>query len=710
MRESLPLLPVSRADRHAALFFFAFAACCGGRTTIPKDARTAGPPDLSVGDVVAAHGGFDALGDSKTPAVSGANEAIPGTLRASLVDKDNPVKLDGVLGEWPARTPARINIKGTGETLTFSVALQYDEKSLYVGGEVTERSFLRTERFGAVEDRAALLVAFPTLGGGLAGYEVSLFAGKPGESVGQVRYAGARRGQVAGSQIVEAPTAKGYTFEAIIPWTAFPEARLVRVGLRGAARYYGSEGGASSRDVVATGAGDVSSPSGLPPLLTEAEQSIFDGLLAQKGLAAEPPKVDLLADLAGDGMKERVAVWGSYLVIFGPTYRGGKEYFYRDLGGELGHLEARDVTGRGKEDLVLRRRVDLEGSTREWFEVWSILKGDEPTTVFGQEISISKDGKRVSNAVRVSGKQIQVALESASGWDASSYREPTVDGVEPILLPWGPTKSEIFRFDGTRFTRAHEERQTPAIVEALGATSAPPPFKPVEPKTPAVVVTPQSTAAGTTPSPGGDLSAQVFAQYRRDHDVPSGVRPKFDLTVDVDGDGRPERVVLMGKDIVVFGPSFKGGTQYAALTLNQFEDASDIKDLSARDLTGEGGADLVVRGTRHVNAAGARGAMQMDALFVYLVKSGSIGRIFAIETGRAQGGRRAQGQVQFVPSRDGKGFEVDVRPGRVTGWTERTYPWAQDQPGAGALEPLLLPWGGVSGLRYAWNGSVFARP
>jgi hypothetical protein len=432
----------------------ALTAACGASGTNPKDARNAAAPDLSVGSTVAAHGGFDALGSSNSSGASPVSEAIPGTLRANLVDSDNPVKIDGVLGEWAARTPARVNIKGSGETLTFSVALEYDDRSLYVGGEVTETSFVRTERFGGAEDHAALLLAFPTPGGGFAGYEVDLFAGKPGESVGQVRYGGRRRGQVAGSRIVEAKTAEGYTFEALIPWTAFPEARLVRVGLRGAARYYGSEGGAASRDVVATGAGDVSSPSGLPPLLTEAEQSIFDGLLAQKGLAAETPKADLLADIAGDGMKERVAVWGTYLAIFGPTYRGGREYFYRDLGGELGHLEARDITGRGKEDLILRRRVDVEGSTREWFEVWSVLKGgDEPTVVFGQEISIAKDGKRLSNAIRVSSKQIQVTVEPASGWDAASYREPTIDGIDPILLPWGPTRSQTFRFDGSRFTR-----------------------------------------------------------------------------------------------------------------------------------------------------------------------------------------------------------------------------------------------------------------
>src|SRR5580692_2496753 len=135
----------------AALLFSSLAAACGAGETSPKDARSAAAPDLSVGNTVAAHGGFDALGNTGSSTVSTPIEAIPGTLRASLVDKDNPVKLDGVVGEWPARTPAKVNVKGAGETLTFAVALQYDDKFLYVGAEVTENSFARTERFGSGE-------------------------------------------------------------------------------------------------------------------------------------------------------------------------------------------------------------------------------------------------------------------------------------------------------------------------------------------------------------------------------------------------------------------------------------------------------------------------------------------------------------------------------------------------------------------------------
>jgi hypothetical protein len=684
------------------LLAFGLLAACGGSPPEAKDPHDPSLADISIGDTALAQGGIGGLASTGS---TGVSETTPGTLRASLLDKTNPVKLDGVLGEWPARTPARIEVKGTAGPNSFAVALQYDERVLYVAGEVGEESFYRTSRFGEGEDHASLVLAFPA-GGGFATYEIGLFAGKPGESAGEVKLLGARRGLVTGAKIVEAPVPKGYSFEATIPWSTFPEARLVRVGLRAAARYYVSDGSASPRAVLSTGPGDAGHATSLAPLLTEAEQSIVDGILAEKGLASQAPKFDIYADVAGDAMKERITVWGSYLTICGPGYRGGKEYFYRDLGGELVRLDARDVTARGKDDLVIRRRLSVEGSTREWFEVLSVLKGDEPSTTFGHEISIAKDGKRVSNAVHVGSRSIDVSVEPASGWDASSYREPPIDGVEPILLPWGPTRAETFKFDGTRFMKAHEEHQTPApgfVFAGSSPGNAGPslPLRSAEPATPAVVAT------GTVRA--GDLTAQVFAQYRRDQGVPPDARPKVDINVQVDGDGRPERVVLIGRDIVVMGPGFKGGTQYAFLTLSQFDSASDVQEMTARDLTGDGAADLIVRGTRHVTAAGSSSPLEIDAMFVYQVKSGSIARIFAIETGRSQAGKRAQGMVQFVPGKAGRGFEVDVRPGRVTGWTEKSYPWGQEQPGSGALEPLLLPWGAVPALRYGWNGTAFTR-
>ncbi len=193
------------------------AGACGGAPPETKDAHQTATEDISIGDTALAQGGIGGLGDTSP----GVSETTPGTLRASLLDKTNPVKLDGVIGEWPARTSARIEVKGTTGNLAFGVAFQYDERTLYVAGEVNEESFYRTSRFGEGEDHAALVLAFPS-GAGFAAYEIGLFAGKPGESAGEVRWSGGRRGVVPGVKIVVAPTGKGYSFEVTIPSASFP--------------------------------------------------------------------------------------------------------------------------------------------------------------------------------------------------------------------------------------------------------------------------------------------------------------------------------------------------------------------------------------------------------------------------------------------------------------------------------------------------------
>jgi hypothetical protein len=99
--------------------------------------------------------------------------------------------------------------------------------------------------------------------------------------------------------------------------------------------------------------------------------------------------------------------------------------------------------------------------------------------------------------------------------------------------------------------------------------------------------------------------------------------------------------------------------------------------------------------------------VDIDMMFVYQVKDDGITRVFAAETGREQKGKRVQGMVQFIPSSDGKAFDILSAPGRATGWNARSYPWAQEHPGEGQVEPLLLPWGGVSSVRYSWDGSQF---
>jgi hypothetical protein len=639
--------------------------------------------DESIGEAARAQGGFSVLGGS------GDGPQAPSTLgpplMARLVLDDAKVKVDGLLREWPKLSHAKLETGHSKARASF--AIQYDDARLYVAGEVDAPAFVRTDKLADTEDHARLAIAFPSASG-LVLHEIGLFAGKAGETAGVVRFVGGpRRGEpAAGAKIVEAPhKGAGYTFEAAIPWSAFGETGI-HMGLRGALAYV-TEGGKAS---VATGT--FGSARALPQLLTEPEIAVLEGLLEPKGLGESAPLFDLLADVAGDTSKERVAVYGHFLTVCGPKYRDGKQFFFRDLGGDIVGVEARAVTGRGKDDLVVRRRIAVEGTSREVLEVWS-FRGDEPEVAFGQEIAVTKGDKRVSNAARIGKGEIEVSVDKASGWDFGSYREATLNDAEPILLPWGTVRSRTYKLEAGKFVRGKEITQA-------GAAAVAPPAATREPERPLPrdVPTPKVSA-------GGDISGRVLDEFRKARGVAPDLKPRFDLAVTVAEDARPERVLLLGRDLLVFGPGFRGGARYEYLSLDQFESDSDIQDMTARDLNGDGNAEIVVRGTRRIQNSGEK--VESDGIFVYGVEERGLRRIFAIETGRSQGKNRIQGMVQFIPAKSGRGFDIDVRPGVAKGWTEKTYPWPEDAVGS-SIEPLLLPWGKTKNRSYSWNGSKFA--
>ena len=680
--------------RPTPLLLVILVAGCGGSgegATGPgaKAPSTADDGDRGFSEYAATHGITSLDQPEEAPEVSADG------LRLDAIDKKNPVKLDGLLGEWPAGAKATTGVKGATKA-TLRISLQYDEARLYVGAEVGDAAF------APGKDYVSLTIAVPKPGGSgaYASYELGFFAGKPGESEGSVRYG--RRGSVPGARIVEAPVDGGYSFEAIVPFAAIPEMRSTRVGIHGVAAYVDGDG------VIATGPGDALHPAAMAWIPSEPELSLIEQLLAPKGLTKIAPAAEIVADLTGDGVRERIAVFEHYLTICGSSYLGGTGFFYRDLVGELVKLEVRDVSGRGKGDVVVRRRQSSGDGTREYLEVLSALSSSqEPQLIFAHEISVRQSDRHVDNAVHLSRGEIEVSIQPAAGWDAGSYGEPIASDAEPILLPWGGVRSQIFRFDGARFTKAKELSQQGTSPPSSphgsdssphGSDSEPSPraalVRPAEPPTPKV-------------TRGGDLSAQMLDQYRRDRGLSAGSSPKVDLQVQVAGDSRPERVLLIGRDLLVFGPGFKEGTGYTYTTLQQFADAADVRDLSARDLTGDGAADLVVRGVRRLTSGKA--TIEVEMMFVYQVKDDSITRVFGIETAREQKGKRIQGLVQFIPAPGGKSFDILAAPGRAVGWNARNYPWAQDQPGDGSLEPLLLPWGGIGSIRYTWNGSQFVR-
>jgi hypothetical protein len=261
-------------------------------------------------------------------------------------------------------------------------------------------------------------------------------------------------------------------------------------------------------------------------------------------------------------------------------------------------------------------------------------------------------------------------------------------------LPWESVASRTFKWQGSAFVKASEEKQTPKTKEAAtkashARRSDDGPAQPAPPRPPSA----------------DELLDRVYALYKKDRG--SGGRARFDFVTDAAGDSAPERVVIHDKDIVVFGKGFRAGTSYTFITVG-VSDPKDILDATARDLTGDGKAEIIVRAVMRAKASKELGGDTIDrhALLVYGVKDDKLVRVFAAETGRSLGKNQVIGSVAFEPA--GKGVRIELRPGRAVGWTESTYPFPQDTSAAGGLEPLLLPW--TSAKRsYRFNGSAYAR-
>lgn len=656
------------------------AACGGGAA--PPPAKSGGDGASAQPESLGITGGIDSIA-----VPSGMRLGPPLAMR--LVESGHPVKLDGLVREWQLLSPAKVKSEPPPSGQGIQTALQYDDTKIYLAADVDDAAFDRTGKFAEGEDHVSLFLAFPTGSNGFSAHEVGFYAGKPGESAGAVKWlSGPKKGSnVAGAKIVEAPKDGGYTLEAVLPWAAFGESGKTRLGLRGAVRLYDPTG------TVATGNGSASDVKALPQLLTEPEIGLVEGFLQQKGLSEDAPSLDVLADVAGDAEKERIAVYGSYVTVVGHHYRGGKEFFYRDVGGEVKSLEARSVATKGKDDLVLTHRTKHPNGTAEVLEVWA-FNGDQPDTLFAQEVVVAQGNKSIKNVATIKPGIIELSVGPATGWDAATYKPVVVSLVSPILSPWGSVKSRTLKLQDNRFVTADEVAQAPAPGAAAspGLTAAVTPL----PSTPRDLPSPQVKA--TT-----NLAEDLLAQFKKENGIGAGDKPKVNLETNLAEDSRPERAVLFGRNLAVFGPGFRGGKGYVFAKLEAFAKDEDVGEISAKDLTGDGRAELVVRGTRRQGAGAA--AIASDITMVYAATPEGMKRLFAIETAREQNGKRVQGMMQFVPGKGG-GFEIDVRPGNAKGFSAKDYPWKEDEPG-GSIEPLLLPWGSKKALRYRFDGQKF---
>jgi hypothetical protein len=625
--------------------------------------------------------------------VSGPAAAGGRVIAAEPVD-DVKIRIDGDLREWPNKMTdlgETLDGKPSGGDPRVAATVAYDENSLYVVLKVFDKQIIRTSGAGASEDHATLYLNFPK---GQT-YALELFPGQPGKVAGAVKIKGKA---VNGAKIVEAPTDKGLSVEAQIPWTAFNEASRTRVGLRATITYTDADAAGSVKAVIGTS--QARSGRQMPPLLLANEQGLVESIIKAKGLPSEPAR-DAYGNVSGDGMVERVAVWGGNLVIIGPHFRSGKEFYFADLGidsaTQVDRLELIDFDGDARDEIVVQKRVGGSDKYREVLTVLKVGRDDQPFLAFAHEVGIKTPDGEIMNKVKLSKTGIEIAQGDSEGFEPGSFSEVQPGDMGATILPWESVGSRTFAWKGKGFEPAGETGFTPK-------TGAAPGKKPKgKNKAKAGSDEPPAPPAPRPPS-ADEMLDRVYALYKKDRGA-SG-KPSYDFVTDVAGDRGPERVLIHGKDIVVFGKGFREGLSYAFIAVGVGE-PKDILDATARDLTGDGKAEIIVRAVLHAKASKALGGdtVERHALMVYAVQGDGLVRVFGAETGRALGKDRILGAVAFTPAR--RGFDIELRPLRAVGWTEQSYPFPPDTTTAGGLEPLLLPWAGGA-RKYRFDGKTFA--
>ncbi len=612
--------------------------------------------------------------------------------------KGKRVSIDGMLREWPS---GFATLKGKGTSSGSSALIGYDDQFFYFAAKIKDSKIVRTQKTSTGQDRLSVSVYIPGLNAKGTTHRVDIYPGQPGKLAATVRVNGRK---ISGSDAVENPTQTGYLLEAKVPRSAFPQLKKVGVGLRAVIRYENASAVGRVSSVVTSGSGQGYS---MPPLTTEPETGLIQALLQPKGLPLKPDR-EAYGDLTGKGGVERVALYGHFLSIVGPGYKGGKQFYFNELDVEkaqqITHLSLRDFDGDGKDEIVLQKRLGKNKNYREVIQVLQIGSDGAPLQVFGHEISIVTEEGRIENKLKLqgTGKHARIIIEQGKvkGFDAGNYSEPSIGGsFQSALLPWQTVKSRTFAWKGKGLAAVDESSWEPKMSRpSRGAPHG---------------HAPSSAVAVDAPPPprapnADEMLDRVYGLYKQNRKIKRRSTPRFDFVTDVVEDAQMERVLVHDRDLVIFGKGFKKGLSYTYLTIG-VKEAQDILSVTARDIVGDGKAEILVHAIVKTQASKSLGGdvVGRQALFIYKVEGENLKRIFAAETGRSLKTNRILGALAFLPSH--RGLAIELRSSRAIGWTKKNYPFPEEQHPSGGLEPLLLPWGTVGSRRYVFNGSEYVQ-
>jgi hypothetical protein len=276
------------------------------------------------------------------------------------------------------------------------------------------------------------------------------------------------------------------------------------------------------------------------------------------------------------------------------------------------------------------------------------------------------------------------------GWDAASYKEPSPDGVDPILQPWGTVKERLFAWDNG----AHAFKMEKEVAQkGVAATSTMP-----------IATTPSTPSMPSTPAKG---SVEVaLATFKKEKGLLAGDKPRFDVPIGV-GAGKQGHAALFGRDLVI--ATDEG---FAFVTMQRFAADKDVLKVESADLTGDGHDEVVVHGLVHAKLTNASGEqdVQREVIVVYEAKAQGAGiaiaPVFAAEVARQIGNDRVEAKVTLVAAKGKDAGKIVLGPATAKGWTKATWPFGEETVTAD-LASLVLPWSSPTSATYAWKNEKF---
>ncbi|MFT3922753.1 MAG: hypothetical protein QM778_09480 [Myxococcales bacterium] len=175
-----------------------------------------------------------------------------------------------------------------------------------------------------------------------------------------------------------------------------------------------------------------------------------------------------------------------------------------------------------------------------------------------------------------------------------------------------------------------------------------------------------------------------------------GIEPRFDWRANVYGDAAAERVVIIDRFVLVYGPGFKKGESFGYVAL-PFGMGGGIKQAELVDLDLDGHAELLLT-LRQSNPQGAR-----EVWMVYTLAEDSPRPVGGVELRKEITGGFLENTMELEQKGKSKA-RIIVKPGRSQNLTASNY----RENAARDVQPILLPWGDVKSRTYGLEAGALS--